>query len=784
MKIRAATIIGPLVSLAFVGALMLPEADPDSLAAQGFGRLLETDLDGAFDPSEGAPAFTPGGPADQSVFRAVHLAADGLPTPRMSRDIALGGLPIVRKAFDRALASSINRYNALRADAGLPPIAEASAAAPAHFALSLDLRSSGGKLTLHGRVIGLAGPTEITQTDADGAPRSWSIPGRTALLPPLIAILVALLFRKVLIALFSGILIGSILLARQADPALGWIGAAWSGFVDVFATYLHHELVDTFRVEIMGFVIALVAMVGVMSRSGGVHGLVELLLRFARTVRSTLAVTWGMGLLIFFDDYTNCLLVGNTMRPLTDRMRISREKLAYIVDSTAAPIAGISLLSTWIAFEVSTYSAQLPGVGITDSAYAVVVQTIPFRFYCLFTLMFVGLNILTRRDFGPMLTAERRARSTGEVVRKGGRPLVGAEATRIEPKEGIPLDWRAAAFPIGLVLAMTIARIFLDGGGLELWRADPGSLLTMAGVTSILSGGGGAGPIFTGALCGYVLVLWMVGSNVLRWGGLIGFTLAAVFHTDLALWLKGSVPGGAVGYLAWTLPLFGGWVLAMLARPVLPSRGRTVRPHLDGRDIGRSSLSSVRALFFAVLILLQAWMIGAVCGDIKTADYLVALTSGAVPPIALPALLFVVAGLVALSTGSSWSTMSILMPNVVALAAAVGSEHEIGSIGMVIVCIGSVLEGSILGDHCSPLSDTTVLSSVSSASDHVDHVRTQMPYALLCGGAAIFLGYLPTVIFPGWSFMAAMGTGAALFLGCLLIFGRRVPDAPLDALQG
>jgi len=781
MKIRLATILGPLVSIALACALLIPEVDSEALAAQGLGRLLEADLDAAFAAAEEAAPFTFAGPPEQSMFRALHAAADGLEAPTLASRVLRQQEPVDHPGFARALAASINRYNAQRVEAGLPAITNVESSSDAQLAVAVDAAWTEDSLVFRASVIGPDIQIVALSTDAAGDPVSWSMPGRSSLLPPLVAILVALWFRRVLIALFSGIAIGAILLVRQADPSTSWIGAAWSGLVDVFAKYLHHELVDTFRVEIIGFVVFLVAMVGVMSRSGGVQGLVELLLRFAHTVRSTLAVTWGMGLLIFFDDYTNCLLVGNTMRPLTDRMRVSREKLAYIVDSTAAPIAGISLLSTWIAFEVSTYSAQLPGVGITESAYAVFLRTIPFRFYCLFTLMFVAMTIFTRRDFGPMLKAERRARSTGEVVRKGGQPMVGAEATRIQRKAEMPLDWKAAAFPIAFVLLMTLGTIFMDGGGFALWQTDPGALLTLTGITGILDAGSGAGPIFIGALCGYVLVIWMVGSNVLRWAGLIGLALAAWLRHDVAGWLDGSVPPDAIGYLAWTLPMLAGLVIALLAHPWLPAGHKTLRPHLAGGDIARSSLSSVRALFFAILILLQAWMIGAVCGDIKTADYLVALTSGAVTPVALPALLFLVSALVALSTGSSWSTMSILLPNVVALAAAVGSQHEIGAIGMVVVCIGSVLEGSILGDHCSPISDTTVLSSVSSASDHVDHVRTQMPYALLCGAVAIAIGYLPTIAFPGWGFLPAMGTGAAVLLGCLLIFGRTVPDADPDA---
>jgi Na+/H+ antiporter NhaC len=639
-------------------------------------------------------------------------------------------------------------------------------------AVALAFTHEAGALAWSARLSGAGPDVSLLPRAADGAPAAWRIPGRGALLPPLLAIVVALIFRRVLIALFLGILAGAVLLAHAGQPDASLLVALGRGLLDVFTVYLHHELVDTFRIEILGFVVALIAAVGVMSRSGGVQGLVELLLRFARSVRSTLAVTYGMGLLIFFDDYTNCLLVGSTMRPLTDRMRISREKLAYIVDSTAAPVAGLSLLSTWIAFEVSTYSAQLPGVGITESAYAVFLRTLPYRYYCLFTLVFVLATILTRRDFGPMLAAERRARTTGALVRPGGTPLVAAEATRIEPPAGTPLDWRKAALPLATVLCVTVARILIDGGLLDLLRDRPADLLTLPGLTGILDAGSGAGPIFVGALCGFALAVWMAGSGPLRAGGLLGLLAALALHVPLGAWLEGRVTPAAAGYLAWCGP----GVVATAVGWLLLARRPTARPHLPGGDILRASVSSVRALAFAVLILLQAWMIGAVCRDVHTADYLVALTGAAVSPVTLPTLLFVVSGLVALATGSSWSTMSILLPNVVALAAAVGAAHPAGPVFLVVVSIGAVLEGSILGDHCSPISDTTVLSSVSSASDHVDHVRTQMPYALVCGALAVFAGYLPTVGWAAWSPALGLLSGTALILLILFVHGRRVPD--------
>jgi Na+/H+ antiporter NhaC len=419
-----------------------------------------------------------------------------------------------------------------------------------------------------------------------------------------------------------------------------------------------------------------------------------------------------MGLLLFFDDYANCVLVGSTMRPLTDRMRISREKLAYIVDSTAAPVAGISVLSTWVAVEVSTYSAQLPGVGITENAYAIFLQTIPFRFYCLFTLA---------------------------------------------------------------VVAVTILEIFRTGGGFGVLTETPGALLSLEGIAPILFKGSGAGPILVGALVGLFVATVLAGSNVVRIALTAALATSFVLKTRLEGVLAPFVTADLVGYAAVSLALA---VTAMVVAAVLRWGAlRTARPHLTWGEMSRSAVLSTRSLGFAIVLLFEAWMIGAVCQDLNTADYLSALVSGAVTPALLPTLLFAVAGLVAFSTGSSWSTMGILLPNVVGLSAAIGMEHAIGSVGMVIVCIGAVLEGSILGDHCSPISDTTVLSSVSSASDHIDHVRTQAPYALLTAAAAVVFGYIPTLLFDWWSFWLAMASGLGAMALVLLLVGRTTPES-------
>jgi Na+/H+ antiporter NhaC len=749
-----------ILGVSLTAALLVPQPHPDRLVAAVLARLLTQDYERAFGEDRGTID-------SGTLFRALDAAiASGEATAvglQIERPTVGGDWD--REAFRRAVASSFNLYNAHRRELGAAPVSLASPAEPGAIELGLVLAESGYTFTLEARI-----------SDAPalwiGAEEGWRLPGRGALLPPLVAIAVGLIWGRPLLALFVGIWVGAVGVAMARGLSVA--GAVGWGLVDVFGVYLRNEVVSSFRIEIIGFVVALLAMVGVMSRCGGVEAMVDALRRYADSVRSTLAATFGMGLLLFFDDYANCVLVGSTMRPLTDRMRISREKLAYIVDSTAAPVAGISVLSTWVAVEVSTYSAQLPGVGITENAYAIFLQTIPFRFYCLFTLAFVGLLIATGRDFGPMGAAERRARVTGALVRPGGTPVVSEDLTRIEPSGAVPPDWRKGAYPLIAVVAVTMLEIFRVGGGFGVLAETPGALLSLEGIAPILFKGSGAGPIFVGALVGLLVATCLAGSNVVRIALAGGIVVSFALKARLEAVLASSVTPDLVGYAAVGVGLAA---TSILVAALLRWGGmRTPRPHLVWGEMSRSAVLSTRSLGFAIVLLFEAWMIGAVCQDLNTADYLSALVSGAVAPTLLPTLLFTVAGLVAFSTGSSWSTMGILLPNVVGLSAAIGMEHPIGSVGMVIVCIGAVLEGSILGDHCSPISDTTVLSSVSSASDHIDHVRTQAPYALLTAAAAVVLGYIPTLLFDWWSFWLAMASGLGAMTLVLLLVGGTTPE--------
>jgi Na+/H+ antiporter NhaC len=464
--------------------------------------------------------------------------------------------------------------------------------------------------------------------------------------------------------------------------------------------------VQSFQLAVLGFVFVLIAMVTVVVRAGGIAGVADRFVVFARSARSTRLISFLLGLCVFFDDYANTLIVGGTMRPLADRMRISREKLAWIVDSTAAPVAGLSILSTWVAFEVSQFAPQLGVVGLDEAAgYSVFLQTVPYRFYCILSLVLVAVVCLTSRDFGPMLLAEQRAHRTGAVFRPGARPMSASGATDSEAKEGIPHLARVALIPIGTTVVSILALFWIQGESLHSTHVAAG--LSFAHIQEVLEG--------------------VVDNTYLLFqGSCIGLFLAVFMALALRL--------------------------------------------LSVREVLTSVFSGSRTLGMAVGVLFLAWAMASVCKGLGTGEYL-KLMAPHIPGVLLPLGLFLIACVISFATGSSWSTMGILLPIIIDLAASVGAGTPVGSMGMVIITIGAVLDGSIFGDHCSPISDTTLLSSAAAGSDHMDHVKTQAPYATVVMVVALLLGYLPVA--SGLSVWLALPISVMAIIGLVIVLGRR-----------
>ena len=536
--------------------------------------------------------------------------------------------------------------------------------------------------------------------------RIW--PGFLSLLPPLIAITMSLVTRQVLISLLLGVWMGGVLIE---GPDL------FNGTLRTLDTTIVGSIADGDHVKVLLFTLFLGGMVGVMSRSGGTHGVVRSLARKATTVRRGALAAWFMGLLVFFDDYANTIIIGPTLRPVTDRLKMSREKLAYLVDTTAAPVASIALISTWIGTELGLIGDALRDAGSSLDPYKVFLETIPYRFYPILALVFGFLVSATGRDWGPMARAEARARK-GAVLRPGSEPLSDFGAEGLQPKEGVPQHAANAYVPILVVVLATL-------GG-----------------------------------------LWWTGAPAAGSPG-----LADIFSHPQPMRLLGEVFGAADSYTAllWASAL-GGIVSLVLARS-----GRILNL---AEGVG-SWIVGVRSMLMAVMILVLAWSLGDVCRSAGTSPYLVGHLSEHLNPHLLPVLIFLVAGAVSFATGTSWGTMAILIPVTIPLAMETcgvqgwdaGPSHRI-----LIGSVSSILAGAVWGDHCSPVSDTTVLSSMATSCDHMDHVRTQLPYAVLVGIVGLLFGDLATAY--GVSPWLSLAGGTALLWAFLRIAGRRPAAEP------
>jgi Na+/H+ antiporter NhaC len=572
----------------------------------------------------------------------------------------------------------------------------------------LDLEPGSNEVTLPAPSAASSYQLEIRSADLAATTRIRTIPGWLSIAPPLLAILLALIFRDVLISLFLGVFLGA------------WILQDWNpfrAFSSSIESFIVPALANPDHASILVFSTLLGGMVGLISKSGGTRGIVERIRKWATSPERGQVATWVMGIFIFFDDYANTLIVGSTMRPLTDRLRISREKLAYIVDSTAAPVVTIVPISTWIGFEIGLLAAAFSSVGITTDAYAAFLASIPYRFYPILALILVLMVAASGRDFGPMLRAERRARSTGEVLGEGAVPLANLAGAELTPPEGVPHRAVNAVVPILTVIAITFAGLFITGSaGIE--RAE------------FASTGDWLRAVFSDA-DSYAALLW---------ASLAGVTIALLLPITQRL-----------------MPL---------------------------RELMSGMVGGFKAMLLALVVLVLAWSIGGVTEQLHTAEYVVGLTEGVLSPHWIGVLVFITAALIAFATGTSWGTMAILMPLVVPVAhgIAISAGHAPGSTiynAALMGAISSVLAGSVWGDHCSPISDTTILSSMATGCDHIEHVRTQLPYAIGIGILGLLIGEIPAGY--GMSPWISILAGAVVIVAGVLWLGRRADavEAPL-----
>ena len=522
------------------------------------------------------------------------------------------------------------------------------------------------------------------------------IPAAVSILPPLVAILLAFLLRSVIPALFVGLVVGA-----WAINGLTWSGA-FRGFFETGTIYILETAINADHMAIMVFTFLIGGMVGVISRNGGMVGIVDRIMPFASNPRRGQGVVATLGLAIFFDDYANTMIVGNATRPMSDKLHISREKLAYLVDSTAAPVSTIAVITTWIGFQVGLIDSAVKGLdGIDQTPYLLFLNSIPYSFYPFLAIFFVFLIIYSGKDFGPMYKAEIRARHSGEVIRKKSVVSTDKSGDEFYHKDGIPCRAINAVLPIVTMVLTVIIGLFISGEGET--------------VTDII-----------GSANAY---------SVLIWASLLGCLMA----TSLSLGQR------------------------------LLTLDETVDAWLAG----------ARFMMTGLVLLIMAWAIADVAGILQTAPYLISVLGDSLSPYTLPAIVYLLAGATAFASGSSWGVMAILMPLVIPLCWAVLQANGIADAAHMHIlysCIACVLTGAVWADHCSPISDTTVLSSLATGCDHMDHVRTQLPYALLGGVAAVLIGVLPAGFGLPWYLL--LPTAAIVLVVVHRFLGKPVDSVP------
>ncbi|MEM4660544.1 MAG: Na+/H+ antiporter NhaC family protein [Thermosphaera sp.] len=530
-------------------------------------------------------------------------------------------------------------------------------------------------------VVLMIGFVAFAPPEAEYMPEGARFPYPTfPLLPPLVAIVLAIYTQQVLPALFAGIWIAA-LMVHGYNPLMA-IMETWKWIVS--------SVTDSWNATILLFDFIIGAMVAILYVSGSMHSLAEVIGRRIRSARSASIMTSLLGLFVFFDDYSNTIVVGNSMRPLTDKHRVSRELLSYIVDSTAAPVAGLMLVSTWIGYEVaqingafdvlrSQFEDGLVSAVPDVSAYALWLSSVPFHFYSILALVLVFLVAASRRHFGPMLKAEYRAVTEGKVLRDGAQPLMPTETV------------------LGQVTAEKKASYLLFIA----------SIIGLIGITLL-------GMWYTGAL----VIIEEEGLEAQWWT--IGF-VDALMNADAAtalLW--GSFTGFTISFVG-----------ALLSRVI------------SFRRAMEYTIRGMYLMVYANAILVLAWTIKTATQSIGTADYVVAQAISAnVPATLVPLIIFLVSMFISYTTGTSWGTFALMMPIAIPLAWKI-ALIQFNDVSMAYLLsaasVGAVFGGSIYGDHVSPISDTTIMSSMFSGSDHIDHVTTQMPYGTFAAAVSLAL---------------------------------------------
>lgn len=548
--------------------------------------------------------------------------------------------------------------------------------------------------------------------------------GFITLLPPFIAIILAFITKDVILSLFMGVLSGTFLLSLASNiffvDTIALINI-YDTLVESFSKIISYVLKSTSDPVNAGIILQILCIGGLVALITKMGGAKAIALQFAKRAKTAISAqlnTWFIGLLIFFDDYANLLIVGPIMRPLADKFKISREKFAFIIDSTAAPVAGIAIISTWIGLEVSLVKNAYASIGIDNiSAFGIFVETIPYRFYNIFMLFFVALTAIMGREFGSMYAAQIRAKTTGQIApvsKSAALDTAELEDQFLAPKDGIEIRAFDAIVPVMTLIILAILGFYfngfsvLEGEELANAKANPLSFETLR---SAFGSADSSIVLFQAALFAAIVAIFI---GVRR----------RIFNIKEAIetWIYG-------------------W----------------------------------KTMIFTIVLLLLAWSLSSIVKDLGTSTFITHLLADKLPEFILPATIFAFASLISFAIGTSYGTMGVLMPLAVPLAFEVAKLNGLEGEALhhyMVLNISCVLTGAIFGNHCSPISDNVILSSMSAKCDHMEHVRTQIPYALFICAISLFTGYIPTAL--GLSVWLVLPLNFILITLLLRIIGKKV----------
>ena len=509
-------------------------------------------------------------------------------------------------------------------------------------------------------------------TGAVTAAELGSALGALSLLPAVLSVALAFLLGDVIVSLLIGLSVGELmLLLLTGEKPAAQLMQIVPGIIDELVGVASEA--DNAKVMILCVLVG--GLVGVLMKTGGFEAAARRITKKVKTPRGANLLGQLLCVLFFFDDYANALITGPVLRPIADKVGLSRVRLAYIVDSTAAPVAGIAVVSSWVAVEIAVIASGLETAGIADSAFQVFLRAVPYCFYCIFALVFMFLTSITGREFGPMLKAERRARA----AQSGACP---------ERSESYAADTGAEKEPVAIWVAF---------GSIAL------------------------------------LVLYLVASLLANRGDTITLLLRSAFLSGIAA------------------------MAASGATRILPA-GEGIKAWLDG----------VRNIVPTIIVLLLAWSLAALVEKLGTVYFVVELIASRAAWQLVPAIIFVCCCVVSFAAGS-YGCMFMVMPMAIPIACAVMENAPgIGS-HFLPVCVACVLSGGIFGDHCSPMTDCTILAALGSGCDVMDHAVTQMPYAFTVALVSI-LCIIPATL--GFSAVYTIALGILLLSAIILLFGK------------